>query len=409
VRVAALARLKVEQRRRRRSDVDGRLARLLRRAGYEGASLDEVPVLTKADLVERFDELVTDRRLRRAELADFVRANPAGGAFGRYRLALSSGSTGRPALVAFDPQEWAGLLAASAAMRALAGSPTGRQAKVGSPSPWHLSAQLGATLQDPRRPALRLPVTTPIDTLVAELERFGPALLTAYPSVLGLLAGRADVAPTHVFGGGEVLTGATRRRVREAWGVEPFDQYVTTEAGPIAGECEAHAGMHVLGDHVVLEVVDATRRPVPAGTYGDAVLVTTLSSRTIPLLRYELSDRVCLLAEPCACGRPGPRVAGIAGRAREVLRLGGVAVHPSVLTGVLDIAAVAGWQVVQRGEAVRVLVTGPGPTFERAALGDAVAAALDGVGARASVDVEVVDRLEAPSGKASLFVLEPPS
>jgi phenylacetate-CoA ligase len=408
VRIGALARLKAEQL-RRRTDVGARLARLLRRAGYDGASLDEVPVMTKRDLVERFDVLVTDRRLRRADLEAFVRANPGGGRFRRYRLAVSSGSSGRPGLVAFDAREWAGLLAASSSMRELAGSPTGRQAKVASPSPWHLSAQLGATLQDRRRPALRLPVTTPLESLTTELERFGPAVLTAYPSMLALLADRVAIAPTHVFGGGEVLTGATRRRIQEAWGVEPFDQYVTTEAGPVAGECEAHQGMHVLHDHVLVEVVDAAHRPVPARTYGDAVLVTVLSSRTIPLVRYELADRVCVVDEPCPCGRPGPRILGVAGRAREVLHLGGVAVHPTVLTGVLDTSAVAGWQVVQRGDLVRVLVVGPGPAFDGDALRDGVRAALGRAGVPATIDVDVadVDRLEAPAGKASRFIVDP--
>jgi phenylacetate-coenzyme A ligase PaaK-like adenylate-forming protein len=412
---ATLARLRREQRVRAGVGVDERLRRLVthaasrsphwRRAlrGLEGAPLHELPVLTKDDLVERFDEVVTDHELRRDDLEAFVRSS-AGGRFGRYRVAVSSGSTGRPGIVAFDPQEWAGLLAASASARRIAGSPGGRSAKVGSPSPWHLSSQLGATLQDPRRPALRLPVTTPLPTLVTELERFRPDLLTAYPSVLAELAGEVAVAPRHVFGGGEVFTGATRRRVREAWGAEPFDQYMTTEAGAVAGECPAHEGMHVLGDHVLVEVVDGSRQPVGPGVFGDAVLVTVLSSRTVPLLRYELRDQACLAPGECPCGRAGPRIAAIAGRERDVLRIGTTRVHPSVLTGVLDTAAVARWQVVQRGDDVRVLVTGPAPTFDPASLRAAVAGALP---AGATVTVEVVARLSAPAGKASLFDVGP--
>lgn len=416
-----LARLRLEQRRRRRADTQDRLRALVdhaarrspllrqRLAGLEGAPLDELPVLTKDDLVDRFDELVTDPALRRADLEALVRS-PAGGGrhLGRYRVAVSSGSTGRPAIIAFDPREWAGLLAASASQRRLAGATGGRSAKVGSPSPWHLSAQVGATLADPRRPTLRLPVTTPLPELVAALDRFAPEVLTAYPSVLALLAGPLLTRPQRVFAGGEVLTAATRRAVADAWGTEPLDQYMTTEAGPVAGECEAGAGMHVLDDHVIVEVVDEHRRAVAPGVFGASVLVTALSSRTVPLLRYELADRACLAVGGCPCGRPGPRIAGIAGRAREVLRLGGVAVHPTVLTPVLDTAPVSGWQVVQHGDRLRVLVVGPRDDFDGGALASGVHSSLAELGVRSvAVDVEPVASIPRDGGgKASLFVVE---
>ena len=432
--VATLARLRREQRTRRRVDADTRLRLLLDHAasrspyykdvlvGREHAPFTELPALTKDVLAERFDDVVTDARIRRAEVESFVAsAPPAGTPFlGRYRVAASSGSTGRPGLVVFDPDEWAALLAASAAARRVAGPPSGgagvRSVKVGSSSPWHLSSQLGATLQDPRRPTLRLPVTTPIDELTASLAAFGPDILTAYPSVLVALAGeqlagRLSIAPRQVFGGGEVLAPSARALVREAWGSEPFDQYMTTEAGPVAAECPAHAGLHVLADHVVLEVVDDHRRPVPPGTYGAAVLVTVLSSRTLPLVRYELADSVMVEVDPCPCGRAGPRIASIAGRAREVLqvpgRAGTVAVHPAVLTAVLDTAAVAAWQVVQEGHQLRVLAAGPRAGFDPERLRSDLIVALGEVGAPGvTVDVEEVDALpRTRAGKAERFVV----
>jgi phenylacetate-coenzyme A ligase PaaK-like adenylate-forming protein len=333
-------------------------------------------------------------------------------------VAISSGSTGEPGVLLFDPAEWVGLLAASASQRRLAGPPAGpRRAKVASPSPWHLSAQLGATLQDPRKPSLRLGVDRPLPDLVAELGRFRPDVLDAQPSTLVALAaeqraGRLAIAPGQVFAGGEVLTDAARRRIADAWGTEPFDEYVTTEAGAVAGECGAHAGLHIVDDHVLVEVVDEQHRPVPPGTFGAAVLVTVLSSRTLPLIRYELADSACLRDDPCPCGRPGPRIAAIAGQARELLRLPGadglVSIHPTVLTPVLDAAPVAAWQVTQRGSRLRVAVTGPAPDFDPAVLAGGVRAALDDAGVTgAPVDLEVVERLpRRASGKAARFVVE---
>jgi phenylacetate-coenzyme A ligase PaaK-like adenylate-forming protein len=381
-------------------------------AGLEGAPLGEWPVLTKEELVERFDELVTDNRLRRADVEAFVRsAAPGELLLGRYHVAASSGSTGRPSLVVFDQREWAGLLASSASARRLSGSTGGRSVKIGSPSPWHLSSQLGATLRDPRRPTLRLPVTTPIEELTAALDAAAPAVLSASPSMLAVLAAeqqadRLHVSPGQVFTSGEVLTTATRRRAAATWGVEPFDQYVTTETATIAAECTAHAGLHVLDDHVVVEVVDDEHRPVPDGRFGTAVLVTVLSSRTVPLVRYKLADSACMTNEPCSCGRDGPRLVAIAGRERDVLRFGQVAVHPSAFTAVLDVAPVAAWQVEQAGDRVRVLVTGAQAPFDAAAVQHELLNSLTALGATsASVEVAEVDSIPRDEGgKASLFV-----
>jgi phenylacetate-coenzyme A ligase PaaK-like adenylate-forming protein len=391
-----------------------------RLAGLEGAPLAELPVLTKAELMADFDEAVTDPAVRLADLERFVEDQRLGARYqGRYRVAATSGSVGRPGVFLWDRAEWAGMLAAAAAARQLAGPPAVagrgrvRSAKVASPLPTHMSLQLGSTLSDPRRPTLRLSALTPVPQLAAELDRWQPHVLNAVPSLLSMLAeeqlaGRLAIAPSRVFGGAEPLTASARARIAEAWGEEPFDQYVTTEASHIAGECAAHGGMHVLDDHVVLEVVDEQHRPVPPGTFGSSVLVTVLGSRTLPLLRYELTDSLRLATEPCPCGRTSPVIAEIQGRVEEVVHLpgpgGDVAVSPLVFTRVLDLARVAGWQVVREPARIRVLVVGPRDGFSADDLAERLRRSL------ADLDVVapplVVDVVEAiprgRSGKAPL-------
>lgn len=380
-----------------------------RLAGLDGAPLAELPVLTRDDLVEHFDELVTDRSLRREQLQRHVDASPPGTRLGRYWIGASSGSGGRPALLPFDRHEWAAKLANAARAQAIvgaggAGRAEGRPrvARIASPSGWHLSAQVGATLSDPRRPTLRLPATTPFDELVDQLQRWRPTVLNGYASVLGRLAdaqlaGDLDVAPRRVLSGAEPLTAGVRERVRSAWGVEPHDQYVATEAGFIAAECDAHDGMHVLEDDVVLEVRDG------------AVLVTVLHSRTVPLIRYRIDDAVRLLDGPCTCGRRSPRLV-VDGRARELLTFahagGSATVHPVVFTQVLDRQPVAAWQVVHRPDAVDVLVAGAREGFDEPAAVAALSAALaDAAGTRIPVTLhQVAEVPPASSGKAARFV-----
>ena len=392
-----------------------------RHGGVE-APLDSLPVLNKSDVVDHFDELVTDRDLTRAHLRNLVDAGepPEGG---RHRAAASSGSSGRPGLLAFDRDEWVDLLVAAARARAISGRPPvegrPRTARIGSPSRWHLSRQLPETLHDPRRPSLTLSAASSEAELVDALHGFRPDVLSGYPSALVALAdaqvaGRLAIGPSQVFTGGERLAPRARDVIRSAWGVEPFDQYLTTEAGFVAIECPAHDGLHVLDDHVVVELVDADGRPVPPGVDSARVLLTVLGSRTVPLIRYELGDVASWAEGPCGCGRPGPRLGAIATGERQLLRLptasgGDVLVHPVAVTAVLDPAPVAGYQVVHEGRRVRALIASPPAGFETGELARRLESALDRCGAAVHVEVVVVETLpRSPSGKAAMVVSAPP-
>ena len=392
--------------RRRAASASPHYAEVL--AGTEGARLAELPVLTKDALVASFDRVVTDPVLRADDLQRHVDSTAPGTRFGRWWVGASSGGTGRPLLLAYDLHEWSAKLANVARAQAVVGASSidgpRRVARIASPSAWHLSAQVGSTLSDPRRPTLRIPATTPLDELAHRLEAWGPTVLNGYASVLGALAdaqlaGEVRLAPRLVLSGAEPLSEGIRDRIREAWDVEPHDQYVTTEAGFVAAECDAHDGMHVIAEDTVVEVLD------------DAVLVTVLASRAVPLIRYRLEDTVRVDPEPCRCGRTTPRLR-VDGRARELLSIplpGTTAVvHPVVFTQVLDRQPVAAWRVVHRAGRIAVEVAGARPSFDERHVVDALAHALDSaVGAPVPVTVSVVDALTTgASGKASRIVDE---
>jgi phenylacetate-CoA ligase len=209
----------------------------------------------------------------------------------------------------------------------------------------------------------------------------------------------------------EVLTGAARQLASPAWGVPPFDVYAATETGGIAAECAYHTGLHLFEDLVIAEVIDDDYRPVPAGRPGARLLATVLSSRTLPLIRFELTDRVRLSTERCPCGLPFRLVAAIEGRTDDMLTLpavggGTVAVHPVVFHQALDLLDAAGWQVRQDTDALRVLVAAPGRGVDPAGVQNRVTAALWHAGAAGpAVRVEVVDAIPAgAAGKRPLVV-----
>jgi putative adenylate-forming enzyme len=390
--------------------------------GLENRPLHELPVLTKAMVMEHFDELVTDPAVR---LAD-VRAHLAGARSGtryldRYWIAATAGSTGRPGIFLHDDEEWTTVLASYARANGWAGIAAGlthrlRLAIVSSRTPWHQSALVGQTLESRLVQRLQSDATEPIDRIVSELSSFQPESLVGYASMLRALAneqlaGRLRITPRAVMSASEVLTTEARSRIRKAWGVEPFDVYAATEPAGIASECSRHAGLHLYEDLVITEIVDEDNRPVPAGIAGAKVLVTVLFRRTQPLIRYEMSDRVAWLSEPCPCGRPFALVGALEGRQEDVLALPAasgerVQVHPNVFHQVLDLAPVAEWQVEHDDSGtLRVHIAGAPSSFDGAALARELAAAVERAGALPQRIV--VDRVPAiprtKLGKAPLI------
>ncbi len=374
--------------------------------------------------MSRYDEFVTDRELHLADMLAWLDDSAPNDLFrGRYVVSTTSGTTGRRAVIPADPGEWVTTVASYVRANDWAGVRAGvthhlRLAVVSSTHAWHQSARVGATLNGPLVSALRLDAAQPLGDIVDALNAHRPELLVGYASILRRLAdersaGRLNVSPTAVISASEVLTTETRARIRTAFGVEPFDTFAATETGGIASECAEHGGLHLYEDLVIPEIVDDAGHPVPPGETGARLLVTVLFSRTLPLIRYEMSDRVRLASRPCPCGRPFALVAEIDGRREDVLRLPGVAgapvaIHPNVVEGVLEPAPVAAWKVVVGNGKLIIRVTGPRANFDAAKLSSDLRRALEQAGALSpSIAVEVVTEIErTAAGKLRHFEQE---
>ena len=177
-------------------------------------------------------------------------------------------------------------------------------------------------------------------------------------------AGRLRIAPPLITSSSELLTPGMARRVHEAFGVRAFDFYSTTE-GLWAAQCPEHDGFHLFDELAIVENVDEDDRPVPDGEPGARVLLTNLFNPVQPLIRCEITDVVTVDPEPCPCGRTLRRVSAVHGRGDDVLRLGGVTVHPLQFAALTTDPDIREFQVVQHGDRLRlrvVLGTPPPPS-----------------------------------------------
>lgn len=202
------------------------------------------------------------------------------------------------------------------------------------------------------------------------LVDLGARGISATPSFTLLLAEKAEAAGLkdrikleYGIHGAEPWSESMRVKIEEAWGIDALDIYGLSEViGPgVAMESvEGKGAPFIFDDHFYPEIVDAeTGDPVAAGEYGELVL-TTLTKEALPVIRYRTGDITRFIDEPSACGRTFRRMDRISGRADDMLIVRGVNVFPSEIEAVvLAEPEVSGqWAVVldKRGTLVEMIV-----------------------------------------------------
>ena len=140
--------------------------------------------------------------------------------------------------------------------------------------------------------------------------------------------------------GAEPWSEEVRHYIEEQAGIRAFNIYGLSEiCGPgVGAECCFQDGMHIFEDHFYPEIIDpATGQVLPDGTEGELVL-STLSKDAMPMLRYRTRDITTIDVEPCACGRTIRRIRPIRRRSDDMLIIRGVNVFPSQIeTGILRV------------------------------------------------------------------------
>jgi phenylacetate-CoA ligase len=258
-----------------------------------------------------------------------------------------------------------------------------------------------------------VPATLPLDEIVHRLNDLQPLGLYGYPSMLARLAaeqaeGRLLIAPLSVTATSETLRAEQRRLIRNVFGVPLVNTYGATEG--LAGVSPPDDPVITFAsDSCIVELVDEHDRPVPPGTTSAAILVTNLFNPVQPLVRYRIDDRV--VQRPDAADH-GHLRGEVEGRASDVLRFGGVAIHPVVIASPVEQAAgVADFQVRQTPAGVEIDVVPAGTTVgdavDTAWLAGQVSDRLRHAGL-ADPDVTVTavaaTRRDPRTGKAPLFV-----
>jgi phenylacetate-CoA ligase len=261
------------------------------------------------------------------------------------RLHASSGTTGKPIVVAYTKEDvavWTSVMVRSFAACGLHSGDIIQNAYgyglfTGGLGAHYGAEGLGATV---------IPISGGnTERQIRVMEDFGVTAICCTPSYFLHLAERAGEMGVDLrklplragIFGAEPWTDSMRRHIEAAAGIRATDIYGLSEIiGPgVAVECACQDGLHIFEDHFYPEIIDPdTGHSLGPGAEGELVL-TTLSKFAMPMIRYRTRDITSLIEEPCACGRSLRRMRRIGRRSDDMLILRGVNVFPSQIEAAL--------------------------------------------------------------------------
>ncbi len=261
------------------------------------------------------------------------------------RLHASSGTTGKPIVVAYTEEDIAVWTEAMVRTFACYGMHRGDIVQVaygyglftGGLGAHYGAEALGATV---------VPASGGnTDRQIMLMRDFGVTAICCTPSYFTHMIERAaelgvdlKTLPLRVgVFGAEPWSDAMRAHIERASGVTAYDIYGLSEiVGPgVGAECREQNGLHIFEDHFYPEIIDPeTGEVLPDGAEGELVL-TTLSKKAMPMIRYRTRDITALMPEVCACGRTIRRIRRIGRRSDDMFIIRGVNVFPSQVEAAL--------------------------------------------------------------------------
>jgi phenylacetate-CoA ligase len=371
---------------------------------YQRLNIPADSITSSADL-QRFP-LIGKREVQQ-EPAAFI---AAGHDTKRLHASRTSGSSGQPTTTYFDREAWLRdkYILKMRRVAATAGLPLMRRVVIVSEQ---RPAQLAAvTAASPLGLGVFfrqrfLSIHTPVQEHLAELARFRPHMIYAFPSYLLDLITTAERSRIPLPGikvlytSSEVLTAAMRSRIESAFRGRLFDVYGSTEFKEVAWQCAA-GRYHLNFESVYIES--------PSTGPQSAVVLSTLSNHAMPLLRFSIGDSALFAGNSCQCGRHSAQLLAFTGREGDMISLPSQRrLSPYLLTTAIESeSSILQYQIVQaRVDAFRidVVVRSPG---QSAAWKSRVCQEIERVvGEPVHVEVREVEAIErALSGKRSVFV-----
>ncbi len=258
-------------------------------------ALNEFPVIDKDLLMQNYDDVVTDSKVKQEELRKFDEspASKTENYLDSYHVIHSSGSTGIPRYFVYDDKAWEQMLlgiirgalwgmSMAEILKLLAGKP--RILYIEATDGRYAGAMaVGDGITGLHAEQEYLDINEPIEKGNQKVTKFDPNIVIGYPSAIKLMAEQVRLGrvPNHVkrvISCGEPLSPGLRIFLEETFNCPVINFYGSSESLALGLEENAGDGMVLFDDLNVIEVID-----------GEMYL-TCLYNFAQPLIRYHLTD-----------------------------------------------------------------------------------------------------------------------
>jgi phenylacetate-CoA ligase len=293
-------------------------------AGGTAPAIDALPMLHKHDVIRRMNDLL-DRGADRSQV----------------KIGHTGGSTGKPLAFYYDDAKHELMRAGMCRSYMMSGWRPGQNILNfwGARQDVGGDGVFGGQFSDAIAAEKTIPAyeytEAQLHDWAATIRSYRPVLLQGYASILAEVARFvvADGKPMPatlrgVYSTAEMLDERQREVMERAFGCKVFNQYGSREIPNIACECR-HGNQHVFTDMVYLESVNIDNE--------DRFIVTSLTNRLMPFIRYDIGDSGRLKEGGCACGSPFPLLEMGVCRRNDLIRTsGGKSVHPAYFNRLLS-------------------------------------------------------------------------
>ena len=279
----------------------------------------DFPVLTKATLMANFDAIVTDRRVSKQAIAEFLTrsTDPNDLFLDEFHVIHTSGSSGEIGYFVYSNEDWQRGMAQGMRRRSIRTPRVGfRRLRLGfyGAIGGHFAAvsMMSAATQGLSRLLVKVglyEVNEPLPLIVQQPNEFQPDILSGYTSALTMLAARQRegalrIKPVFISTGGESMSPAQRALLEQTFGCPAVSGYGSSEHLMMGISGPGQSTMILLDDDLIYEMRE------------DHSLVTNLFNFTLPLIRYRMAD-ILRPVEGASSRPPYLEIHSIVGRNEE--------------------------------------------------------------------------------------------
>ncbi len=358
--------------------------------------ISNVPTITKEEIQQHRDEMVSSGYAVTSLIPD-----------------MTGGSTGSPMQFYYDNDRLDSRVGATLRHNHWAGWDVGDRAAIlwGAPQDTIVSGRLKDRIRtwiQERR--IILDASSLNDAAMAEfareLIRYKPSVLQAYSNTLGLFARYVQsekiqgINPRGIICSAEVLTEENRRLIEATFDCPVYDRYGCREFAVIASECEAHEGLHINAENLLVEAVADGRSCIDQ---DGEIVITDLRNFAMPMIRYRIRDVGRIKSAACSCSRGLPLMEISGGRVTDFLladngsKVSGIVLATYVITNIPGISQI---QFVQNEPGAVIINLVKGPEWSSRALDELTARAHKYLGDNMRLELEFRDHIPlTTSGK----------